>query len=143
MIYPDKQRFEGKFCPEAISGCWLWIAYTQPGGYGQFFYDGRMGLAHRWSYEHYVGPIPEGLTLDHLCRHPSCVNPEHLEPVTMRENVLRGNGVCAKQARQTHCKRGHEFDSANTHVRLRGTSLIRVCRACDRLRGSGPKRVRA
>lgn len=77
------------------NGCWLWTGATSPQGYGRFNAglreDARNVLAHRWSYEHHVGPIPDGLDLDHLCRVRHCVNPEHLEPVTRQENVQRGH----------------------------------------------------
>jgi hypothetical protein len=73
----------------------------------------------------------EGLVIDHLCRVPLCVNPEHLEPVTLRENILRGESLSARRARQTHCKHGHEFTAANTYVTVKGQ---RYCRACDRIR---------
>ncbi|MDP9224875.1 MAG: HNH endonuclease [Actinomycetota bacterium] len=86
-----------------------------------------MPLAHRVAYELLVGPIPEGLTLDHLCRNTSCVNPQHLEPVTVRENVLRGMGWGAKNKRKTHCHRGHPFDAKNT---LRIPGGTRKCRTC-------------
>ena len=87
--------------------------------------------AHRVSYQLVVGEIPEGLTLDHLCRNPSCVNPDHLEPVTTKENILRGVSKIAQQARQTHCKRGHPFDEENTMI-VRGSA--RQCRACNKAR---------
>mgnify|MGYP001608583411 CR=1 FL=1 len=70
-------------------GCWDWQASKTPGGYGSFRAADRTVCAHRFSYELLVGPIPEGLDLDHLCRNKGCVNPEHLEPVTRRENMLR------------------------------------------------------
>jgi len=92
----EAEWFDAKWTPEPNTGCWLWTASTNKNGYGQFRFgsqvDGTrtMVLAHRWAYEHLVGPIPEGLQLDHLCRAPWCVNPEHLEPVTNRENTVRG-----------------------------------------------------
>ncbi len=89
-----------------------------------------MVYAHRAAYELYVGPIPEGLTIDHLCRNTLCVNPAHLEAVTMRENILRGTGPSAQAARKTHCLRGHPFDDGNTLFRATGK---RVCRACQRV----------
>lgn len=112
------------------TGCWLWTATTTANGYGKTSYLNRGWLAHRLMYEATVGPIPAGLTLDHLCRVRNCINPEHLEPVTQRTNTLRGDGPSARQARRTHCDRGHLYDDANTRVRG-GT---RYCRACDRER---------
>jgi hypothetical protein len=110
--------------------CWLWTGATTGYGYGQFYLGlgQRRVRAHRFSYELLVGPIPDGLVLDHLCRVRLCVNPAHLEPVTQRENILRGEGTSAHHARQTHCKRGHEFTPENTYVR-RG---MRTCRQCHR-----------
>ena len=114
-------------------GCWPWTAHTTGCGYG-YFYDPavqRKEVAHRWAYKAVVGPIPEGLDLDHLCRVRHCVNPDHLEPVTRRENLLRGIGLPAQRAKQTHCKRGHEFTSVNTYITGRGE---RHCRTCGRER---------
>lgn len=110
-------------------GCWLWLAHIGPAGYGAFNYGGRMGLAHRFAYEIMVAPIPDGLTIDHLCRVRACVNPAHLEAVTMGENVLRGTGPSAVHARQTHCAHGHEFTPQNT-MRRSDKPNCRVCRVC-------------
>lgn len=86
------QRFMDKWMPVPESGCWLWLDQDNSSGYG-VYWDGMRGwLAHRFSYEHFVGPIPEGLGLDHLCRVRCCVNPTHLEPVTIQENIRRGAG---------------------------------------------------
>ena len=90
------------------NGCHQWTAYCGENGYGRFYLDGRGLLAHRWSYERHVGPIPHGLQIDHLCRNRGCVNPEHLEPVTPSENVRRGtapNLARSRAAELTHCKR--------------------------------------
>lgn len=112
-------------------GCWEWAGATNGVGYGVLAL-GRNGpkvLAHRLAYEQWVGPIPDGLTIDHLCRNPGCVRPDHLEPVTQRVNTLRGTSPSAAQAKQTHCKRGHPFDEANTHITTTGK---RNCRTCHR-----------
>ena len=88
-------------------GCWEWLAAKNSDGYGQFKVDGRQMLAHRWAYEQLVGPIPPELVCDHLCRNPGCVNPAHIELVTNKENILRGNAPSAQRARQITCKNGH------------------------------------
>ncbi len=102
-----------------------------PGSVDRYGY-GKVGnkskKAHRVAYEQAVGPIPAGLTIDHLCRNRRCVNPEHMEPVTRRVNTMRGDGPTARHARQTTCKSGHPFDEVNTY-RWRGG---RKCRACNR-----------
>lgn len=112
------------------NGCWHWTAGRLDCGYGTF-YDGRKCLAHRWSYEHFVGPIPPGLEIDHLCRVRRCVNPSHLEPVTHRENALRGVGAATFNALKTHCIWGHEFTVENTKITTEG---YRDCRTCRRRR---------
>lgn len=129
------ERFRAKFVLSE-DGCWLWTAGKTASGYGMFSFSGSSVRAHRWAYEFFVGPIPEGLELDHLCRNRACVNPAHLEPVSRRENQLRGDTFSARQAAQTHCKRGHEFSEANTRV-YRGR---RYCRCCITAR---MRRVRA
>ncbi|MEV6102652.1 HNH endonuclease signature motif containing protein [Nocardia sp. NPDC051981] len=124
------------------SGCWLWTSTHSANGYGQFHFNGARYPAHVWAYERLVGPVPDGLQLDHLCHtsdssctggviclHRRCVNPSHLEPVTARENTLRGNSLQAANAAKTHCSKGHPFDAENTHYTARGR---RVCRACQR-----------
>lgn len=108
--------------------CWLWAGSTSV-GYGRFYVDGHTVGAHRWAYESLVGPIPDGLVLDHLCRTPACVNPAHLEPVTQRENLLRGDTLPAAQARRSHCKHGHPYVESNLRYRRDGS---RQCRECDR-----------
>ncbi len=123
---PAAERFWAKV--EKTDGCWLWTAARQPSGYGRFGVSlGRTVFAHRLAYEMAHGAIPDGLELDHLCRNRGCVRPDHLEPVTHRENLLRGDGIPGRRARQTHCIHGHPFDAANTAIR-RG---CRECRACN------------
>jgi len=123
------KRFMGRFSVEG-AGCWLWTRSVSTGGYGRFPLDGRTQSAHRVAYEMLVGPIPEGLQLDHLCRNPRCVHPDHLEPVTCRENLLRGETLQAHNAAKTHCLRGHEFAGENVYV----SGGRRHCRACRRER---------
>lgn len=125
-----EERFWAKVDKDGPNGCWLWTASTNLQGYGQFF-DGKTVLAHRFAYERLVGPIPEGLVTDHLCRTPLCVNPAHLEPVTQRENMLRGETVIAANARKTHCKRGHPLSGENLVIDGQGW---RQCRICLRIR---------
>lgn len=132
---PALDRFAEKIAL-TDSGCIEWIGGLNGVGYGQF-YAGRTSLAetgktyaHRWSYEYHVGPIPEGLHLDHLCRNRACVNPEHLQPVTVRENLLRGEGPSAVNAEKTHCPKGHPYSGDNLYVYP--TSNIRRCRECGR-----------
>lgn len=122
-------------------GCWLWVAGLDAYGYGQFYFYGRRGKTHRFSYEYFKKKIEKGLAIDHLCRNRRCVNPEHLEEVTLGENILRGEGIAAKNKRKTHCLRGHEFDTDNLSVRFSEKGLkVRRCRKCMRMR---TRRMRA
>ena len=120
-------RFMTKIASTEPGKCWLWMG-AKVKGYGSFRFGKRAVLAHRFSYERFVGPIPDELTIDHLCRNRACVNPLHMEVVTMHENWRRGESVSAKCARQTHCLRGHEL-SGNNIVISRGA---RVCKQCKR-----------
>ena len=126
------KRFEAKFIPEPNSGCWLWQGNLHPTtGYGQLTSGGKHFLAHRWAYEHYVGPIPEGLQLDHKCRLRCCVNPDHLEPVTCKENNNRGISAIVNRAlalAQTHCRHGHPYDASNSFIAKSGFRVCRICR---------------
>lgn len=122
-------RFLEKVQVDPSTGCWLWTGAVNNGGYSRLWNEGRTVLGHRFAYERLVGPIPEGLQIDHLCAVRHCVNPIHLEPVTCRENLLRGDTVNARNAAKTHCARGHPFDSANTK-RLPDRS--RYCVTCHK-----------
>lgn len=127
--------------PDA-NGCLNWIGATNgSAGYGIFHGSDdlnslgyrKLVLAHRYAYEHPpsgVFKIPAGLVVDHLCRNRLCVNRDHMELVTDRVNILRGTSPSAKQARQTHCKRGHEFSESNTRINGRK----RCCRICAAMR---------
>jgi len=96
-------RFQKKIELDIISGCWLWKAHINHYGYGQFWLDGDHRKSHRVSYEHWNGKIPDGLDLDHLCRNRACCNPQHLEPVTRKENICRGmTGKHGKHSKGKH-----------------------------------------
>jgi hypothetical protein len=116
-----------------LGPCWLWVAGTNAKDYGVFVVDGRDCLAHRFSYELHVGPIPEGLQLDHLCRVHNCVNPDHLEPVTPGENSRRGSrkrgNAGIREREKTHCIYGHPFDEENTLLDEKGWRTCLACRA--------------
>lgn len=123
-----RKRLERMYVPDPMSGCWLWTNRITTGGYGSFTLDGYPFPAHRASYEVFVGPIPEGMELDHLCRNRACINPDHLEPVTRRENALRGLSPVSANARKTHCPKGHAYDEANTYI-WRGSRHCIACRS--------------
>lgn len=111
-------------------GCWEWMASRTHEGYGRVRWQRRNANAHRVVYELLVAPIPNGLTIDHLCRNRWCVNPAHLEPVPLRENIARGRGVGVLNAAKTHCKHGHEFTPENTYTNVKDGK--RHCRECGR-----------
>lgn len=129
-------RFVSKLAVQE-DGCWLWAGRKSKNGYGRFYIgtsrlDQRYASAHRWAYEALVGPIPDGLDLDHLCRNRACCNPAHLEPVTRIENIRRGIGPALLglvNGSKSECVNGHEFTKANTRIRTGGG---RTCRQCER-----------
>lgn len=127
---PAETRFWAFVHFEPTSGCWLWSG-SGSDGYGTFWINGRMLGAHRVSFMLHKGQIPKGMVLDHLCRNGMCVNPDHLEVVTIGQNVLRGVGTSATNARKQHCKRGHLFTEENTWRQADGG---RHCRQCTRER---------
>ena len=146
MATPIIERFMKFVSPEPNSGCWLWTGSISEDGYGKFKMTQAAWAAHRVSYELFVGPIPEGLQIDHLCRVRCCVNPKHLEPVTLQENFRRGIGnahgaAAASIARisKTHCLRGHEYVPDNVMIQADGA---RRCRTCDRKRAREYQRAK-
>lgn len=122
---PPMQRIQRRVAVDS-SGCWLWTGTIDKAGYGRLSVGGRAWLAHRLSYELHVGPIPDGLELDHLCAVRGCVNPEHLEPVTPQENKRRM--LAAAITERTHCPQGHPYAGDNLFYEAGSTS--RRCRTC-------------
>jgi hypothetical protein len=113
-------------------GCWEWTGAQNSRGYGSVGIDGVVRSTHRVAYEMLAGPIPDELTIDHLCHRKTCCNPAHLEVVSISENVRRAwaDGLCVAKAQRSQCKRGHEFNAENTYVSPQGE---RFCRACKLL----------
>lgn len=131
----SRQEFTGmmgaQYVPEPNTGCWLWVGAHDGFGYGMLNRRGTTYRAHRVAYEALRGPIPKGLQMDHLCRTPACVNPDHLEAVTARENTLRSNNTAGKNSRKTHCMRGHEFTPDNIYWQGKN----RHCKTCNKEAG--------
>ena len=132
-------RLRAKYAAtKQVGECREWPDKPTSEGYGIFSFEYKRHRAHRAIYELFVGSIPEGMQIDHLCRNRICVYPPHLEVVTQRENILRGESVCAVHARKTRCIHGHEFTPENTIKKAHG----RNCRRCDILRKRRYKRER-
>lgn len=107
--------------------CWLWTGGVNTTGYGTFWAtNSKSVVSHRWSYEQTFGPLPDGLTLDHLCRVRNCVRPDHLDPVTHMENVRRGEAGSTNRDKK-YCRWGHPYDSTNTYRAPRGGRFCRIC----------------
>lgn len=113
------------------NGCWIWQDTLDKDGYGTFRIRYKRWRAHRFSYWLKYGTLDPKKQLDHLCRKPACVNPEHLEEVTCRVNLMRGNTYASRAAAKTHCKNNHPFTIENTHVAKNGT---RKCKECGRVK---------
>ena len=133
----QKQRIWSKV--QVTDGCWEWLGSHQAGGYAQCGIGSQragtrsMGVVHRAVYQMVVGPIPSGLSLDHLCRNRGCVNPFHLEPIPIKVNILRGNGWGGRHKRKTHCPAGHPYTGSNLYTLYTGSrDGHRFCRTCDR-----------
>lgn len=115
-------RMAGKFT--VGDGCWIWTGAKTGHGYGKILTFRSIRVAHRVLYEALVGPVPDGMELDHLCRTPACVRPDHLEPVTHSVNISRA-------VSKTHCPQGHPYDSANTYLYERAGGVMRLCKRCQ------------
>jgi hypothetical protein len=127
---PPEERFWEKV--DRSGDCWLWMAGRISTGYGAFHpTKGTTVLAHRWAYENEVGPIPDGLVIDHLCRVRHCVRPSHLEPVTGQINSERGAGYALLNGMRTACRNGHEYTTENTYIQP-SKDNTRRCRECAR-----------
>jgi hypothetical protein len=138
---PVADRLWAKVDRSDAGGCWQWTGGLTANGYGIPLGDGeRQIFPHRLAWELANGPIPAGLVMDHLCRNQICCNPAHLEPVTIAENVLRGEGIAAQCARKTHCLHGHPLSGENLRFSTKGA---RVCITCARRRcNEGQRRKR-
>lgn len=136
-----EERFWAKVDKRKPSDCWPWLGAQGSGGYGTIRRTGGGNTpVHRVSYELFVGPIPAGLDIDHTCHDPEvctkgdscphrqCVNPAHLDPVTHRENVLRGDTIMSKNAVKMHCPQGHPYEGENLYITPAGGRDCRTCR---------------
>lgn len=138
---PLQERLDLYSIPEPNSGCTLWLGSITPRGYGAFVVTiGELGNGvkkfkgpHVVAYELKNGPVPDGLVIDHKCRNTICINADHLEAVTQRENILRGEGLAAKNARKQVCSNGHALTVENVLPVRKGNHLGRECRECKRI----------
>lgn len=154
IYYTEQQRLDARIYHfwkrvDFTASCWFWRGPVSQGrGYGLFGFKLsdrtiKRVLAHRFAYELCVGVIPDGMTLDHLCRVRHCVNPDHLEPVSLRENVMRGTSTSAINSRKTQCIRGHPFDRWNTYRNpITGKRYCRICANASSVRYRERMRLR-
>lgn len=134
---PASERAERYINRGTPHGCWEWTGFVLSNGYGQFYYDGRRnGLAHRFMYETYVGPIADDNDIDHICFNRKCVNPDHLQSISHHENLRRSPTLSAINEQKTHCPQGHEYTPDNTYIRKdRPGRGCRICRSASARRG--------
>ena len=141
-LLPSRMRSKVaiQLCPDPyLPGyCWAWTACINSKGYGCIAVAGKSQLAHRVSYELVVGPIPDGLQIDHLCRNTVCCNPDHLEPVTAKENIQR-----TARVNKDRCVNGHLLDEANLIVKRAGRYMVRNCRECTNARKRANRKASA
>ena len=130
----SKVNKNGPVHPILGTPCWLWLGKLDKDGYGTFHIARVNGRPIRAKAHNVLASSPEGLVPDHLCQNKACVNPEHLEHVTVKVNILRGTGLAAKNAVKTFCKKGHPFDEENTRYSIKNGATRRTCRACARAR---------
>lgn len=136
-MYSEKQiELFWKRVSKKDSGCWEWTGSIRTDGYGCFWSKkfNKHFKAHRWSYQFLVRELKKEEFIDHLCRNTKCVNPDHLDPVSNGENILRGIGYAAKNARKTHCPKGHEYIEANIYHEYFRKKKHRLCRICTSAR---------
>lgn len=112
------------------NGCWIVQTRSLDRGYARLRLDGKFQRVHRFTYEVNKGKIPSGLQIDHLCKNRTCCNPEHLEAVTQKENLLRSDGVNTRNSKKTHCPKGHEYTPDNIYIQKTKYSLGRRCKTC-------------
>jgi len=136
------QAFESRVERVPFMSCWMWIGNADKRGYGKIYFNGKGATAHRAIYIHLHGEQPAGNEIDHLCRNPWCVNPDHLESVTKYENIMRGFGFAAINASKKSCKYGHPYSGDNLFVASRGGRGCRMCEKERRLRQNAARRER-
>jgi len=108
--------------------CWNWKLWISPLGYGQISFKDKTELVHRVSFQVFIGKIKKNLEINHICRNRKCINPEHLETVSHRENLLKGDTIAAKNDQKTHCLNGHKFTPENTCINPSGERSCRICK---------------
>lgn len=126
-----KQKILSKILIDPNTECWLWQGYADRDGYARIeVIGGKNKFVHRLSYEAFTGSIPEGMSIDHICKNRGCCNPKHLQQLSIKENILRGDGASSKNNKKTHCNEGHEFSAENTYINNRSA---RVCKTCAKI----------